>query len=78
MLKKKTGRPPGGEYAGKKGGDEFQNPPHTRRLLEQAARASGRTLSQETEHQLRRALVDMGTGPTHALMSLIARSIDLS
>ncbi len=54
----------------------FRITPGTRRLLEQAAAASGRTLSAECEHQLQRALSDLGQGPSHALMALIARTID--
>lgn len=54
----------------------FRIRPDTKRLLQAAAESSGRTLSQETEHQLRRALVDMGTGPTFALMRVIGTAID--
>jgi hypothetical protein len=54
----------------------FRIQPATKAALQDAARRSGRTVSAECEHQLRRALVDMGTGPTHALMALIGRAID--
>jgi hypothetical protein len=54
----------------------FRITPGTRLLLEQAAEASGRTISSECEHQLQRALSDMGTGPSHVLMAIIGRAID--
>jgi len=54
----------------------FRITPGTRRALEEAAGASGRTISSECEHQLQRALSDMGTGPSHALMTVIGRAID--
>jgi hypothetical protein len=76
MAKRMRGRPPRGEYPGKTAVMNFRIRPDTKRLLEAAARASGRTLSQETEHQLRRALVDMGVGPTFALMKVIGSAID--
>jgi hypothetical protein len=76
MGKAKRGRPPGGEYPEKTAVMNFRIRPDTKRLLQAAAEASGRTLSQETEHQLRRALVDMGTGPTFALMRVIGTAID--
>ncbi len=75
-MKSKRGRPPRGEYAGKTAVMNFRIRPDTKRLLEEAAEKSGRTLSQETEHQLRRALVDMRSGPTHALMQVIGSTID--
>jgi hypothetical protein len=50
--------------------------PSTRKLLEQAASRSGRTVSAECEYQLQRALVTWGEGPTHAVMATIGRSID--
>ena len=54
----------------------FRIQPATKAALQDAARRSGRTVSAEAERQLRRALSDMGTGPTHALMALIGRAID--
>ncbi|MCC6780924.1 MAG: hypothetical protein IT537_30495 [Hyphomicrobiales bacterium] len=54
----------------------FRITPATLQLLTSAAGKSGRTVSQETEHQLRRALVEMGDGPTYALMRVIGRAID--
>jgi hypothetical protein len=54
----------------------FRIRPETLRLLKAAAEKSGRTLSAEAEHQLWRALADMGTGPTHAMMATIAKAID--
>jgi hypothetical protein len=76
MAKRTRGRPPRGEYPGKTAVMNFRIRPDTKQLLEAAAQASGRTLSQETEHQLRRALVDMGVGPTFALMKVIGSAID--
>ena len=52
--KSKRGRPPGGEYAEKSAVMNFRIRPDTKRLLQQAAHMSGRTLSQETEHQIRK------------------------
>jgi hypothetical protein len=55
----------------------FRIQPSTKAALQRAAAASGRTLSAECEHQLHRALAsDLGAGPTHALMSMIGRTID--
>jgi hypothetical protein len=54
----------------------FRIQPSTKDLLKKAADASGQTLSAEAEHQLRRALSDMGTGRTHAIMAMLARTID--
>jgi hypothetical protein len=76
LAKKKRGRPPHGEYPEKSAVMNFRIRPDTKRLLAQAARASGRTLSAETEHQLRRAVAEMGTGRTHAVMTTIGRAID--
>jgi hypothetical protein len=63
-------------YAAKTEVINFRIQPSTKALLDEAARRSGRTVSAECEHQLRRALCDKGTGPTHALMALIGRAID--
>jgi hypothetical protein len=71
----KTGRPAGGEYPDKREVANFRIRPDTKRLLEAAARKSGRTISQETEHQLRRALIDKG-GPTHAVASAVSAALD--
>jgi hypothetical protein len=64
------------KYATKTTVINFRIQPSTKAALQAAARRSGRTVSAECEHQLRRALSDMGTGPTHALMALIGRAID--
>jgi hypothetical protein len=74
--RKKRGRPPHGEYPEKSAVINFRIRPDTKRLLVQAARASGRTVSGECEHQLRRAVAEMGTGRTHAVMTTIGRAID--
>jgi hypothetical protein len=50
--------------------------PHTHDLLSRAAERSGRTLSAETEFQLRRALSDMSSGSTYAILTTIGRSIE--
>jgi hypothetical protein len=76
MAKKRRGRPPRGEYPEKSEVMNFRIRPDTKRLLAQAARASGRTVSAEAEHQLRRGLAEMGTGHTHAVMTTIGRAID--
>lgn len=75
-TKRVRGRPPGGEYPEKTAVMNFRTRPDTKRLLIEAARRSGRTLSQETEHQLRRALLGMGTGPTHAILTAVGSAID--
>jgi hypothetical protein len=75
MAKIKPGRPPGGEFAGKSAVINFRIRPDTKRLLIAAARKSGRTLSQEIELQLRRALVDMG-GPTYPVLNAVSAAID--
>jgi hypothetical protein len=64
------------KYATKTTVINFRIQPSTKATLQAAARRSGRTVSAECEHQLRRALSDIGTGPTHALMALIGRAID--
>jgi hypothetical protein len=63
------------KYAKKTTVINFRIQPSTKALLDEAARRSGRTMSAECEHQLRRALVDMGAGPTFAIMSLVGRTI---
>lgn len=53
--------------------------PTTLDELKKAAAASGRTVSSEAEHQLHRALADMGGGVasrTHTVMTMIAKAID--
>jgi hypothetical protein len=55
----------------------FRIQPSTKAALQKAAAKTGRTVSAECEHQLRRALsADLAAGPTHALMSMIGRTID--
>ena len=53
----------------------FRIQPSTKALLAKAAARSGRTLSAEAEHQLRRALVDLAT-PTPAIMATMTGAID--
>jgi TraY domain len=50
------GRAPKGEYAGKTQVMSFRLTPDTKAALRRAAARSGRSLSQETEHRLRRGL----------------------
>jgi hypothetical protein len=79
--KRKRGRPPGGEYAGKSEVVHIRLRPDTKAALERAARASGRTVSQETEHRLLRGLNDFGKEPTGALLEIagtaIGKALDL-
>jgi hypothetical protein len=74
--KRRRGRPPHGDYPEKSAVINFRIRPDTKQALQDAARASGRTLSQECEHQLRRGLIEMGAGPTHAILRIIGRAID--
>jgi hypothetical protein len=80
MTKKaKTGRPPKGPYEGKAEVANFRIRPDTKRLLIEAAAQSGRSLSQEIEFQLRRALASMGgaaASPTYAILQVIGRTLD--
>jgi hypothetical protein len=75
-MAKKRGRRPKGEYAGKSEVMSFRITPAAKAALTQASRVSGRSLSQEAEHQIRRALLDMGAGPTYALLKVIGNAID--
>jgi TraY domain len=52
------GRAPKGEYAGKTEVMSFRLTPDTKAALRRAAATSGRSLSQEAEHRLRRGLDD--------------------
>jgi plasmid stability protein len=52
----KRGRAPKGEYAGKTQVMSFRITPDTKTALRRAAATSGRSLSQEAEHRLRRGL----------------------
>jgi hypothetical protein len=76
MPKRKRGRPPHGEYPEKSEVMNFRIRPDTKRLLKDAALASGRTVSAEAEHQLRRGLAEMGVGRTHSVMTVIGKAID--
>ena len=59
----KRGRVPKGEYAGKTEVMSFRITPDTKTALRRAAATSGRSLSQEAEHRLRRGLEPAPTGP---------------
>jgi TraY domain len=52
----KRGRAPKGEFAGKSEVMSFRITPDTKTALRRAAATSGRSLSQEAEHRLRRGL----------------------
>jgi hypothetical protein len=54
----------------------FRIRPETKALLKRAAQESGRTVSAECEHQLRRALFHMGAGPTYAVLRTIGATLD--
>jgi hypothetical protein len=54
----------------------FRIRPSTKSLLKRAAQEHGRTVSAECEYQLQRALVEMGTGPTHALLAVVGSAVD--
>jgi hypothetical protein len=54
----------------------FRIRPSTKALLKRAAQDHGRTVSAECEYQLQRALVEMGTGPTHALLAVVGSAVD--
>lgn len=82
MAKAKRGRAPQGEYAAKTDVMSFRIRPDTKAALRKAATTSGRSLSQETEHRLRRALDEdqtissfWGDAKTFAMMQLAARTI---
>lgn len=75
--KANRGRPPNkGEFGEKSEVAHFRIRPDTKRLLEEAARRNSHTASYEFEYQLRRALADMGTGPTFAIMRVIGKAVD--
>jgi hypothetical protein len=81
-AKAKRGRVPQGEYAGKTGVMSFRIRPDTKAALRKAATTSGRSLSQEAEHRLRRALDEdetissfWGDAKTFAMMRLTAQAV---
>lgn len=76
---------PKGEYAGKSSVFSTRIRPDLRKNLEKAAKASGRSLSQEVEHRLRRSFVEddkiadaFGDRRTYRLMRMMADAIHLS
>jgi hypothetical protein len=76
---------PKGEYAGKSSVFSTRIRPDLRKSLERAAKASGRSLSQEVEHRLRRSFVEddkiadaFGDRRTYRLMRLMSDAIHLS
>jgi hypothetical protein len=82
VAKAKRGRAPKGEYAGKTAVMSFRITPDTKAALMKAAAMSGRSLSQETEHRLRRGLDEderisgfWGDSKTFAMMRLVAQAV---
>jgi hypothetical protein len=82
VAKAKRGRTPQGEYAGKTGVMSFRIRPDTKAALRNAAATSGRSLSQEAEHRLRRGLDQdetissfWGDPKTFAMMRLAAQAV---
>jgi hypothetical protein len=76
------GPAPRGEYAGKSSVFSTRIRPDLRQKLEQAAKKSGRSLSQEIEHRLRRTVVEdekisemFGDRRTFLLMQMMAMAI---
>jgi hypothetical protein len=79
MMAKRTsrrGRPPGGEFTGKSVVANFRVRPETKALLEKAAQASGRTVSQEFEHRLLRGLDDFENEPMTAVLKIFDLAMD--
>jgi hypothetical protein len=54
----------------------FRIRPNTKVLLKRAAEEHEQTVSAECEYQLQRALVEMGAGPTHALLAVVGSAVD--
>ncbi len=78
------GPAPRGEYAGKSSVFSTRIRPDLRQKLEQGAKQSGRSLSQEIEHRLRRSFVEdekisdaFGDRRTYLIMKMIAMGINL-
>jgi hypothetical protein len=76
---------PKGEYAGKSSVFSTRIRPDLRKSLERAAKTSGRSLSQEVEHRLRRSFVEddkiadaFGDRRTYRLMRMMSDAIHLS
>jgi plasmid stability protein len=76
------GRAPKGEYAGKTEVMSFRLTPDTKAALRRAAATSGRSLSQEAEHRLRRGLDEeetisklWGDVKTSAMLRLAAQVV---
>jgi TraY domain len=63
------------KYAEKSEVINFRITPGTKRLLNDAAKRSGRSLSSECEVQLQRALDHMGDSQTYAVMMVIGKTI---
>jgi hypothetical protein len=81
----KRGPAPKGEYAGKSSVFSTRIRPDLRKWLEKATKQSGRSLSQEVEHRLRRSFVEddkiaeaFGDRRTFRLMRMMADAIHLT
>ena len=81
----KRGPAPKGEYAGQSSVFSTRIRPDLRRLMEKAAKQSGRSLSQEVEYRLRRSFVEddkiadaFGDRQTYRLMRMMTDAIRLS
>jgi hypothetical protein len=79
-----AGRKPKGEYSGKSLVFSTRISPELRGALEKAAKSSGRSLSQEVEHRLRRSfaedetIVDLfGSRQTYRIMRMMADAIHI-
>jgi hypothetical protein len=79
------GPSPKGEYVGKSSVFSTRIRPDLRKRLEQAAKLSGRSLSQEVEHRLRRSFIEddkiadaFGDRRTYRLMRMMADAIHMS
>ncbi len=73
MPKRRKSAP---RYAEKSKPIVFRIQPITDRLLRQRAKENKRTLSAECEHQLHRALTDIGDGPTHAILATLEQTLN--
>jgi len=75
-TKRRRGRKPQGEYVGKSRVINFRITPATLAALKKAARQTGMSVSQQTEHLLHTALFDHGSQKTSAVMRTIGFTVD--
>jgi hypothetical protein len=76
MAKSNRGRKPKGEYVGKSAVMSFRITPDTLAALKKSAKERGVSLSQETEHRLRRDLFEHGSMETYTVMRTLGYAID--